>query len=219
MVPGRVWRVARPVWFSGVKLRTHATVVKLDDGGLWVHGPPPPTEPIRAALDALGPVRWAVVPNLFHHVAAPAFAAAYPEATLIGPDAIRAKNPAVQPAVSAAERVVKELEPHPLEGVPLLDETLFFHHPTRTLIGTDVVMTACAADHWTWRAAGRITGCWNRVRPPPDVRWKTPRSEAAARSIERLAALPMDRLLVAHADPIEERPADQLRDAWAYQRR
>ena len=34
---------------------------------------------------------------------------------------------------------VKELDAIPLDGCPFLDETVFFHRPTGSLIGADVV--------------------------------------------------------------------------------
>ena len=40
------------------------------------------------------------------------------------------------------------------------------------LIGADVVISACARDHWSWRWAARLTGCYEKVRTPPDVRAK-----------------------------------------------
>jgi hypothetical protein len=50
------------------------------------------------------------------------------------------------------------------------------------------------------------------------VRAKTKPNDAAARSIDRLAALPLKRLLVAHADTIEDRPSEKLLDAWRFVR-
>jgi hypothetical protein len=64
----------------------------------------------------------------------------------------------------------------------------------------------------------RLTGCYDKVRTPPDVRAKTTPNDAAARSIDRMAALPLKRLLVAHADTIEDRPTEKLLDAWHFVR-
>ena len=105
---------------------------------------------------------------------------------------------------------VKELDAIPLDGCPFLDETVFFHRPTGSLIGADVVISACAPDHWSWRWAARLKGCHDKVRTPPDVRAKTTPNDAAARSIDRMAALPLKRLLVAHSDAIEDRPSQKV---------
>jgi hypothetical protein len=48
------------------------------------------------------------------------------------------------------------------------------------------------------------------------VRLHTKASAAVAESIAKLQALPVQRILVAHADPITERPLEQLAKAWRF---
>ena len=102
----------------------------------------------------------------------------------------------------------------PLEGVPFLDETLLYHRPTQTLLGADVVLQADENDHWSWRLAARLTGCFNRVRVPPDVRKKIVDKQAASRSLQALRTVPVRRLIVGHGSLIEGAPLAQLLDAW-----
>ncbi len=220
IVPEVIWATERPVWFGGVRLRSRTTVVRLAGGALWVHSPCPPTDEVCAALDALGEVRWIVVPNRFHHLQTPATAARYPKAVVVGPKTAPARNPQVKLAMGADDpaylRATPELTPITLKGVPFLDETVFFHHASGSLIAADLLISAGARDHWTWRMAARIWGRYEKVRTPPDVRWNTRANAEVAESIARLRALPLQRILVAHADPITERPAEQLAEAWQF---
>jgi len=175
---------------------------------------------VCAALDALGEVRWIVVPNKFHHLEAPATAARYPNAVVVGPQSALPRNPQLRlgMGMDAPEyvRATPELSSIPLGGVPFLDETVFFHAASGSLIAADLLISACAHDHWTWRIAGRIWGRYEKVRTPPDVRMKTRASTALAQSIAQLGALPLERILVAHADPITNRPVQQLAEAWKF---
>lgn len=218
VVEDRIWTLDRPVWFSGVRLRTRTTVVRLDDGGLLLHGPAPPTDALAEQLRALGPVRWLVVPNSFHHLGTPAAAARFPEAKVVGPASALAKNQALRLDVDlrdpAFEAQLPELERLPLDGVPFLDETVLFHRPTQTLLGVDLVLCADARDHWTWRWAARVVGCYDRLRVPPDVKKKIPDKAAAARSVQAMLARPAKRLVVAHADIVEDGWRDRLAQAW-----
>lgn len=161
-----------------------------------------------------------MIPNRFHHLEAPATAARYPNAQVVGPQSVLARNPHVRLATGtdAPEYVnaTPELTPIQLEGVPFLDETVFFHSASGSLIAADLLLSACARDHWTWRMAARIWGRYEKVRTPPDVRWSTRANNAVARSLDKLRALPLQRILVAHADPIEDRPAEQLTEAWDF---
>ncbi|HTU63264.1 MAG TPA: DUF4336 domain-containing protein [Polyangiales bacterium] len=220
VVPDSIWVSERPLWFSGVRLRSRTTVVRLSNGALWVHSPRAPTDEVCAALDALGEVRWIVVPNQFHHLQAPATAARYPNAVVVGPKSAKARNPQLSLSASVDDAAyvsaTAEITSIPLAGVPFLDETVFFHQASGSLIAADLLMSACARDHWTWRIAARIWGRYEKVGTPPDVRMKTRASTALAESIAKMRALPLQRILVAHADPITERPAEQLVDAWNF---
>jgi hypothetical protein len=222
VVPNAIWVNERPIWFSGVRLRARSTVLKLEDGGLLVHSPPEPTDQFCTALQALGELRWIVVPNCFHHLRAQATAERFPSAKVVGSNSVLTHNAQLRLHMSLQDDTflgaVKEIEAIPLDGCPILDETVLFHRPTGSLIGADIVMSACARDHFTWRWVARITGDFDKVRPPPDVRMKTKPNDATARSIDRMAALPLKRILVAHTDTIEDRPSEKLLDAWSFVR-
>ena len=218
VVDDKIWTLDRPVWFSGIRQRARTTVVRLDDGSLLLHSPVPPSEALAEQLRTLGPVRWLVVPNCWHHLGAPAAAAHFPEAQVVGPKSALERNKALQLHLDIHDAQfvaqVPEFEALPLLGVPFLDETVLYHRPTRTLLGADIVLCASAQDHWTCRCAARITGFYERVRVPPDVRRKIPDQAAAARSIHAMLKRPAQRLIVGHADVIEEGCRERLAQAW-----
>jgi hypothetical protein len=220
IVPDTIWATERPVWFGGIRLRSRTTVLRLSGDALWVHSPCPPTDDVCAALDALGEVRWIVVPNRFHHLQTPATAARYPKALVVGPKTAPLRNPRVSLTMGTDDpaylRSTPELNAIQLRGVPFLDETVFFHAASGSLIAADLLISAGAHDHWTWRTAARIWGRYGKVRTPPDVRWSTRASTAVAESIAQMRALPLQRILVAHSDPITDRPAQQLAEAWDF---
>jgi hypothetical protein len=111
---------------------------------------------------------------------------------------------------------ISELAPIALAGVPFLDETAFFHRPSGSLIAADLLMCACARDHWTWQLVARVSDRYGKVRTPPDVRMRARPSKQLSESLARLQALPIEQILVAHADPITDRPAQRLSEAWRF---
>ncbi len=218
IVEGKIWASERPVWFSGVRLRARTSVLRLSDGGLLIHSPAPPSDAQRQQLATLGEVRWLVVPNCFHHLGTPAAAAAFPQAKILAPKSAAARNPKLRIDLDihdpAFTKAVPEIALLPLAGVPFLDETLLFHRPTQTLFGADVVLSADENDHWSWRLAARITGCYKRLSVPPDVKKHLADKAATARSLQALQDLPIQRLVVAHGPVVETAPLDTLRSAW-----
>jgi glyoxylase-like metal-dependent hydrolase (beta-lactamase superfamily II) len=218
IVEGRIWASERPVWFGGVRLRVRTSVVRLDDRHLLVHSPAGPSDGLVKAMAELGEVSWLVVPNRFHHLGTPAAAAAFPAAKVVAPRSAAARNPELRIDVEIGDPKFTEAVPEfalfPLEGAPFWDETLLYHRPTETLFGADVVLRADETDHWSWRFAARVTGCFKRVRVPPDGRKKIADKEAASRSLRALQALPIKRLIVGHGGVIDEAPLAQLLEAW-----
>jgi hypothetical protein len=218
IVDGRIWATERPVWFGGVRLRARTSVIRLEDGRLLLHSPAPPSDDLVKQMAELGEVSWLVVPNCFHHLGTPAAAAVFPKAKILGPKSAAARNPELRIDVEIDgpnfAEAVREFALLPLAGVPFLDETLLYHRPTETLFGADVVLRADENDHWSWRFAARVTGCFKRVRVPPDVKNKVVDKAAASRSLQALQSVPVRRLVVAHGDIIEEAPLARLAEAW-----
>lgn len=218
VVADRIWALERPVWFSGARLRVRTTIVRLEDGSVLLHTPAPPTDALAEQLLALGPVRWLVVPNRWHHLGAPAAAARFPEAKLVAPASALANNPTLRLDLDLHEtplgELVPELEALPLRGVPFWDETVLYHRPTQTLLGADLVCSAGPHDHWTWRCGARLTGCYERARVPPDARKKIVDKSAAARSLHAMLERPAQRLIIGHGDIIEKDCHEHLARAW-----
>src|SRR5262249_6284641 len=161
---------------------------------------------------------WLVVPNCFHHLGTPAAAARFPKAQVVGPDSALRRNETLKLQLGFGDaqfrEQVPELEALPLEGVPFLDETVLYHRSTQSLLGADIVLCASAKDHWTCRFAARITGFYERVRVPPDVRMSKLDKTAVARSIRSMLERPALRLIVGHTDVIDEGCREKLAQAW-----
>jgi hypothetical protein len=162
VVADRIWSLERPVWFSGARLRARTTVVRLDDGGLLLHTPAPPTDALVAELRALGPVRWLLVPNCWHHLGAPAAAARFPEAKVVGPASALERNRALRIDVDIHDARFREQVP---ELEPLAPTSSA--RPARTITGAGAsargsraATVGCASHRMPERRSS------TRARPP-----------------------------------------------------
>lgn len=144
-----VWIVDGPVIdmtyvIGSLPFTTRMTVVRLADGGLWLHSPTPLTPELAAAIDALGPVRALVAPNKIHFWWLPEWRERYPEARVTAAPRVleRAKerlghvDAELQPG--APSPWGEELQTVLLRGA-YMDEAEFFHAPSGTLILTDLI--------------------------------------------------------------------------------
>lgn len=74
-----------------MSMKRRMCVARMSDGRLVIHSAVALDEEGMAALEALGPVAFLLVPNAFHRMDAPLFRKRYPDATLLCPTGARKK--------------------------------------------------------------------------------------------------------------------------------
>jgi Domain of unknown function (DUF4336) len=214
-----LWVTAAPLTFMGVHVGTRMTVVRLASGDLWVHSPVERTSELAAAVDALGPVRHIVAPSLFHHLSAGEWHAAYPAAALYGPSRLARKRKDLELTVTLEEAAqapwAPELVPFHVDGC-MLDETVFVHRATRTLIASDLVENFTTSPHWFTRQYLKLGGIYGKVGWNRFMRFVYRDRPAARRSVDVVLAQDFDRLVIAHGDIIEHGCKAALRDGLAF---
>jgi hypothetical protein len=188
-----------------MRIGTRMSVVRLADGGLWVHSPIPISGELRAAVDALGPVRHVVAPSLFHHVSAGEWKAAYPGAALHGPARLARKRKDLSLDAkledAAAAPWATELAPVHIDGC-MMDETVFVHRATRSVISSDLTENFVTHPHWLTRTYLKASGTYGKPGWPAPLRVAYRDRAAARRSIDGLLAHDFDRIVIAHGDVI-----------------
>ena len=145
--------VATDIWivdgetinFKGVAFPTRMTVIRLKSGGLFIHSPTELTTELQLQIDALGPVEHLVSPNRIHYWWIGQWGKAYPTA-------IKWASPGVEAAVKALDwdfdRQLSNNDGTPWEnelnqlritGSRFLEEYIFFHKSSKTLILADLI--------------------------------------------------------------------------------
>lgn len=227
--------VAEDVWvadggfvsFYGVPFPTRMTAIRLPDGGLLLHSPIGREPGLLAELEALGPVRHLVAPNWIHYALLPGWQAAEPEAvTWACPGA--AERAASRGVEIGVDRVLEAgrpeawggaLEALPIPGSRLHREVAFFHHPSRTLVLTDLIENF-VPDRLPLhlRVLARAIGVLDPDgRAPVDIRLSFVGGRAAlGAAVERMIAWDPERVIFAHGRWYPRRGADELRRAFRW---
>lgn len=215
VIADNIWTASAPHSFMGFHVGTRMTVVKLHTGGVLLYSPIPLSVALRAEIDAIGPVTHIVCPNLFHHLYAGEAVEAYPGALLHGPRELRRKRRDLWIRAELSEMPHPDwqgdLQPLAIGG-SLMRETVFFHPASKTLITSDLVENFKTAAHaptrfWLW--LGGILGKvgWHRV-----LRLVYFNRRAARATVERILALPFERVIIAHGDIITRNAKETLRE-------
>ncbi len=142
-----IWTLDGPqVVFAGAPMNTRMTLIRLNDGRLWVHSPIPLDDPVRAALDTIEfeDIAALVAPKKYHHMFIASWSKSYPTAQLFVEPALQKKVPALAGGIpisdEAPELYAAEIDQVVFSGNPAFQEAVFFHKQSRTLLLTDLVI-------------------------------------------------------------------------------
>ena len=201
-----VWVDTHKLRFWGTPVITRMTVFRLADGGLFVHGGIPLTDERRRAIAELGPVRWVVAPNRYHHLYAGDWAQ-LPDALLFGAPGLERKRRDLRfqatLGATAPEGWAGQIDQEPIGGTVLVEEVVFFHRASRTLVATDLFFNYPPARSALVRLARKLEDCDGKFTVPRLVRLATRDRGAFARSVERILSWDFDRVIMAHGDVVE----------------
>lgn len=213
-----IWTVTRPQTFWGLECGTRMTIVKLSDGGLFVHGPVALDAAMRASLSALGPVRAVASSSLFHHLYAGDWMKAYPDAIFCACPGLDKKRPDL-----AWDHTLGD-EPHEIWAADLEQvyfsarferEVVFFHRATRTLICLDALLNLAEHPKRTTRAVAMLIA---NTAPGKGYleRITVGNRSAARREANRILEWDIDGIILAHGGLVPRDGQRIFREAYAW---
>lgn len=204
---------------------TRMTVIKLSSGELWCHSPIAPEPAVFAALDALGPIKHLVSPNKLHYTHIAAWKQRYPDAIAWASPGVleRAASQHVDVAFEAnlgntpPPVWVDDIDQLRFEGSSVMEEFVFFHCASRTLILTDLIENFEAAKLPRWlRWMGRLGGVMNPDGKTP-LDWRITFHKAESRiSLARILAWRPQRVILAHGRCYMQDAHVELRRAFRW---
>jgi len=193
----------------GFRYPTRMAVIRLSGGGLFIWSPVALSDALRTAVDALGEVRCLIAPNSLHHLFLGEWRRAYPGAKLYAPPGLRARRKDLDfdgdledtPDAEWAADIDQIL----VRGNLITTEAVFFHRASRTAIFTDLIQHFSPTAFTGWRAV--VAGLDLMAAPQPETPWKFRNAfvdrGAARAALQRILAWPSDRVVMAHAAPVE----------------
>jgi hypothetical protein len=221
LAPG-LWIAERPFSTGLAELGTKMTIVRLADGGLWLHSPVKLDGPTQRALDELGPVRAVVCPSRVHHLFAGDYAAAYEDARLYGPPGLAEKRRDLRFHATLGDEPEPAwrgvLEQHLFKGAPLLGEVVFFHPATRSLITTDLVFNVPVGQTRGARLFYWLVGAEGRIGPHRLIRFAMRDRRACRASADRILAWDFERITVTHGEVVERGGREAFRSGFSFLR-
>lgn len=217
-ITNSVWHAQQPLKFGPISLSTRMTVVRLRDGSLWVHSPISPTRELIEELQNVGTVRYVAAPNKSHHLFFLAFLNAHPAAQGFIAAGLELKRPDLCgfPHVPREAPWASEIQGFFIEGLPILNETVWFHIDTGTLVITDLLFCFAESNRGITALVSKLLGVRGTLGMSRTMKLAIRDKQALARSVLPLLSLPLQRVIVAHDQIIDEQPVAKLVQAFAW---
>jgi len=217
-----LWTASTPVRFAGTWFPHVMTVIRLESGGVLLHSPCRPSDDLIGSVARVGDVTDIVAPNWFHDLYLAQYRELYPSATFWAPVLLRRQHPfLIDRTLDARARPswFDEMPHVTLPGLLTLNESLFYHRASETLVVADLLMNASAAPDSPpiTKLGYRFLGLDGRLKVFPILR----RFGLAERPALRVAPhwildCNPERCIVAHGTPIQANAAAQLREAFRW---
>ncbi len=219
-VAPEVWVAEQPLRFLGTPLGTRMTVVRFPGRKLWIHSPIAREANLVLRVEALGTPTFLVAPNRFHHLFVHEWHAAYRLSSLYVAPGLETKRKDLaitavlgDPAPPAWSSTFDQ---QLVQGYPLLNEVVFFHRPSRTLIASDLAFNMGPTSPFLARAAFRLFGAYGGLSTTVLERFLIRDRAACRRSLERILDWPIERVIIAHGEIVERDGRDALARAYGW---
>jgi hypothetical protein len=226
--------VAEDVWvvdsimsgLLGAVLPVRMTVIRLPDGGLLLHSPTRFTFALKTALEAIGPIRHLVAPNIAHWLFLRDWQRTCVEATAWAAPGLRQRRQVRRSGL----RLDHDLGDTPpadwgdaiglvrISGGLNFNEIALFHRASSTLVLTDLVMNLepPKVPGFIRPVFGLFGSLAPEGMPPPYLRAVVRlRADAAAMAAQALALNPKQ-VIFAHGTWFEADGARRLRRSWRW---
>ncbi|HGG64829.1 MAG TPA: DUF4336 domain-containing protein [Rhodobacteraceae bacterium] len=227
-VADNIWIVDGPsIKFYGTPFSTRMTVVRLENGDIWLHSPTKICGSLRDEITALGPVCHLIAPNWIHYAYIAEWQKAYPKARAYAAPGVvkRARKHGMNlrfdedltqtpPAAWAAQ-----IDQMIVEGSKIHREAVFFHKASKTLILTDLIENF-EPDKLGWFL--RILTKWAGIQDPDgqmprDMRMTFSKHRDLLRaSVQRMIDWGPERIILAHGRWYDKNAVAELKRSFRW---
>lgn len=206
--------------FFGIEMGTRMSVIDYSGkGDLLVLSPVAPSPTIVKVIKQRGSVRALVAPNLFHHLYVNSFSQAFPMAKKYGAPGMERKRPDL-----SLESEIEESTSYPwsasvdhcvVQGMPKLNEVVFFHKASKILFVTDLGFHFGGDAHWTSKLFFGVLGIyqkygWANVEKRVFINQKS----LFRQSILRILEWDFKTIVLCHGNPVENNAKKAFRRAF-----
>jgi hypothetical protein len=221
-----IWVAEQPFTFLGLSVGTRMTLIQLKTGQLVAISPIQITDVIKQQIEDIGVVHHIVAPNLYHYKFAATFKVNYPRATFWAAPGLIKKKPElpIDQTITSSNLFLDELDCIQFEGFQTLpwgeagrlNESVFFHPTSRSLILTDTAYNFDPSFPVLTQFATKVLGGYNRLSPSWLERLATKDVASVRRAVQRVLQWDFQRVIMAHGTIVEVDAKQKFQEGYEW---
>ena len=219
-----VWVAEQPLRYFGLSVGTKMTVIRLTNGKLVVISPIQADCATIDHLNQIGDVCHIIAPNLYHYLFASRFKAIYPNATFWAAPGLQTKKPQlpIDKVIEAdfldelKHRLFDGFKTLGLSGPSLLNECVFFHPASQTLILTDTAFHFDESFPLTTQLVATVLGGYKTLSPSLLEKVASRDKAKISQSVQTVLTWDFRRVIMAHGSIIENDAKQRFREGYEW---
>jgi hypothetical protein len=220
-----LWIAEQPLRYLGLSVGTRMTVIRLPTQDLVVISPIQVDSATVSQIAEFGTVRHIIAPNRYHYLFASDFKKLYPNAIFWAAPGLEIKKPdlAIDQAIDRDPKSLWDgleyvyfdgFRTISLTGFDSLNECVFFHPASHTLILTDTAFHFDESFPALTQFAARVIGGYKNLSPSILEKIATTEKEKVRISVEKVLDWDFERVIVAHGSIIEQNGKEQFKRGY-----
>jgi Domain of unknown function (DUF4336) len=224
-IDNNIWVAEQPLKYFGLSVGTRMTVISLANNELVVISPIQVNDAIVNQLNEIGNVRHIIAPNLYHYLFAANFKAVYPHATFWAAPGLEVKKPELlideiintdkQNFLTGIDCLLFDgFRTLTLTGFDFLNECVFFHGESKTLILTDTAFHFDDSFPLITQFATRLIGGYKTLSPSLLEKIATKEKVKVKQAVQKILDWDFERVIMAHGSIIENGGKEKFRRGY-----
>lgn len=187
-----------------IPFQTRMTVIRQNNGDLWLHSTVAISESRVNAVKELGQVSHIIAPNSLHHLFVKDWCNCFPDSKIWVTQDLPKKLPNLKYYGILGEKPETywegEIDQLYFQGSKLLTEMIFFHRKSKTLLVTDLIQNHDpSTNNWFWKIVKRLNGVLApKGGVPKDLRLTIREKKLAAESLKKILEWDFQRIIISH---------------------
>jgi len=210
-----LWVAEQAQKYNGLEVGTRMTVVRLKDNRIMLISPIKLNDELVNELNKLGTVSYIVAPNLMHHLYLEACVSAFSSAKVYVASGLEEKYKNLVKVNVLEKTAPKEwagcvalqyfhgFAVMELKGARLINEVVFFHKASQTLVLTDTAYNIGRKSHFLTKCVTFLLGSYKKLGPTLAEKIASKEKAALLASYQEIMKWPFEKVIMAHGEIVE----------------